>query len=722
MRFIETFNQHKLHYLIQNSDKYPLSSTIESKSRIDYLKTIFGTDYNPYKIASRYLKKSKEGKIDVNYRQTENKGRYHAIGGLSLQCMPIEIRHTICNGLYKDIDMKNAAPVILQWLCQSKNIKCKTLSYYINNRDKCLAELGDNRDSSKQIILAMLNGGSKLYKELTRRPEWLIELKAEIKTIHTALAKDKEFKKHVRTREKNGIDDNHEGSYMNILLCRIENDILQVIYDKIGKPELAVLCFDGIMVLQSTQINLVELQQEIYDKLNINIELVEKPMDLGFDISDDIPAYVELSKNTFDFTDTYNYSDYYNQYNNKDIDDVIDDLIDDSKRVIAHCNKGEGFYIKKLDNGCFDVVKKLGTSSFNLKSSDKNKIKIDDILKEHNVSYGDIKCVLDSSLCSANHFNIWSGFQAKRVHSNIESEGFKLMKSFLMECWANNNEEIYNYIVSWFAGLVTNLSSINKVALVMISGQGTGKGTFVEFMNFILRSHNIISVAGVESITGDFNKALEGKRLVNINEMGSTKDEFKANFDKMKNLIDCPTLSINPKGFEKYDINNIANYLLFTNHKDSMIIEADDRRYAIFSMDGAHKNDDSYFSKIRDTCFNQEVANEFYTYLLDFEAVNLNKIPETDLKREMINMSKHSSVKFIDNILEDVGMKDNIFDFTMKNDDKKYVLAKNLYTFYKNWCSENGERNIVSSTKFGMMIKDKLGKSRSKYGNLYYFD
>ncbi len=72
----------------------------------------------------------------------------------------------------------------------------------------------------------------------------------------------------------------------------------------------------------------------------------------------------------------------------------------------------------------------------------------------------------------------------------------------------------------------------------------------------------------------------QGKRLVNINEMSSTKDEFKANFDTMKSYITEPTVKIEPKGVDSYTIKNISNFVLFTNHRGAIIVEADDRRYS----------------------------------------------------------------------------------------------------------------------------------------------
>jgi hypothetical protein len=375
-------------------------------------------------------------------------------------------------------------------------------------------------------------------------------------------------------------------------------------------------------------------------------------------------------------------------------------------QVIAHILQGEGCFIKKLKNGELDIVKRLKTSNIKLTYGDSKKVvSLEDYLCVK-PSFGQIACELEN--CPDDDFNLWTGFQAKRVATDVGSEGFKLIKSFILETWANNNEEYYNYIISWFAGLVCNLGSINKVALDMISGQGTGKGTLIEFMGWVLREVNIVSTTGIQSITGRFNTILQGKRLVNINEMSATKEEFKSNFDKIKSYITDPKVMIEPKGVNPYSIKNISNFVLFTNHRDAIIVEETDRRYAIFEMSSAHMNDNEYFGRIRRECFNQDVANEFYTYLLDFPAVPLNQIPDTELRREMMNMSKPNTLKFLDAVRED-----NLYD------GAEEVSATNLYDRYKQWCSDNGERTVVSSTKFGSIVSVKLQKRRITAGWVY---
>ena len=705
----ERFDQHKLNYIIKNKD------TLRDKMRAK----CFEDDYDPFNIAQKYLSKSTHGIIKAKYKQNASFGRFYAVNSLSLQSMPREIRHTIANEFYADIDIKNAHPVILAHLCSELGVSCKLLKKYNKNRDEYLSQISNDKEHAKTVILSIINGGKRDAEELENPPEWLKEFKKEMKQIYKKFATDKAFKSHKKKREENDKDYNHEASYMNTLLCDFENKILQVIYKALNSPKTCVLCFDGLMIPKSMFLvfdcqKLGELEEAVKEKLDIKIKLAVKEMNEGFDISLQNLAeckYTENPKNTFDFDDTYTYSDFYNQFNAKDAEDVLEDVLYNAPRVIAHCNKGKGCYIKKLENGYFDIVDKLGTSGFKLKTA-KAPMKLDDIISSSSMrSFGDIKCELSG--CSEKHFNMWSGFQAKRVSLETESEGFKLMKAFIMECWADNNQEHYNYIISWLAGLVTNLNGVNLVALVMVSKQGAGKGTLIEFMELILRSINVVSIAGLGSVTKNFNKILEGKRLVNINEISSAKEEFKSNFEIMKSMITDPTITIEPKGVDAYSIRNTANFILFTNHDDAIIVEESDRRYAIFEMKGHHRNDKEYFSKIRQTCFTQDVANEFYTYLLDFQAVNISNIIETDIRLAMKSLSKSSPLKYIEDLMHNEELKETLFE------DGKRVKADALYTRYRNWCVDNGERNIMTSTKFGISIKDKLTKKHTRVGTVY---
>ena len=428
----------------------------------------------------------------------------------------------------------------------------------------------------------------------------------------------------------------------------------------------------------------------------------------------DVEQIAKLSNN-FDFTDTYTYQSFQNQFKEhvfNSCEDLTQNMMLYYPKVIGRVLHGEGSYIKKSDDSV-NVVRSLGRSGFNMYytvDDKKKKISLDDYLYTLS-AFGNLDCKLDHVDCKKTNFNLWNGFQAHKVDLNLLDEktqkGFDLMKTFLFESWASNDETIYKYIVSWFAGLFTNLKGINMVAMAMVAKQGSGKGFFLQFLKYLIRGINICETQGVGSITQKHNTAIQNKRLVVINEMSSTRDEFKSNFDKIKTYITDPVVQIEPKGVDPYPINNISNLLLFTNHRDSIIIEESDRRYAIFEMTDIHLNDTVYFDMLADACFNQDVANAFYTYLLEYESVNIRSIPNTALRREMMSLSRSAPLKFIDAIKEE-----NLYD------DVKEVSATALYQKYAEWCRDNGERTI-SSTKFGTTMTGILTTRRTRLGAVY---
>ena len=705
MALEERFDQHKLNHIIQHEDKF--RGLMRDKC--------FDDDYNPFAIAKKYLIKSHEGKIDVRYKQNEGIGRFHAMGSLSMQGMPREVRHTIALGKYTDIDMKNAHPVILLFLCQKRNILTPHLQGYVEKRDEMLAEVSDERETAKTTILSMINGGMKAYNNLPNKPSWLKKFKNEIDMIHGKFAEDKEFKPHKKKRTDAKIDFNHEASYMNVQLCDFENNILMVIWEALGKPKNCVLCFDGLMVGEGTVFDLRKLETKVEQALKIKIELTIKEMNEGFELGA-VETYEDPKPpTTFDFNDSCSYQTFQNDFKEREFaswEDAHEVFSAIYPKVIARVLRGEGSYVKKLDDGEIDVVKKLGNSDFNIYISSLKppNRRFSDYLFMHN-GFGNYVCKLID--CKPTDFNLWTGFGAKRT--DVKPDSLELIKQFFMETWAAGNQDYYNYLISWFAGLFTNVRGINMVALAMIALPGTGKGFFLSFMRNLVRAVNMAELTGVAAVVQKHNTAIRNKRLVVINEMSSTKDEFKSNFDKIKSLITDPRISIEPKCVDGYQIDNISNFLLFSNHRDSIILEERDRRYAVFEMSDVHINDTAYFDALETKTFNQETYDAFYTYLLDFPAVSVRSIPDTDLRREMINLSKPTPLKFLDAVLRERGEEEeDLFD-----GEGSEVSATLFYTKYQNWCQQNGERNVYTSTKFGTCLQGKIEKKKMRSGMVY---
>jgi hypothetical protein len=286
----ETFDADKLGYIINNFTEF--KHQLRWRARYD--------EIDPVKIITKYLERSRHGAVCVDYRQNRARGRHCAIGCMSLQCIPREIRHTISREFYYDIDMVNAHPVILSFLCHMFGFACPALDEYIANREELLKQIVNNdgkrvsRDSGKQIYLALTNGGNKDFSKLEQTTPHLLKYKAEMLQLHQHFAhKDpKEFEKVRTKRKKEGKDFNHKAGYMNTLLCDMENNLLMTMYDFFKRPKDAVLCFDGIMVRQGVKYDIDGCMEHLYKTFGIHMKIKQKTMDEHLDMSECvIPKY-----------------------------------------------------------------------------------------------------------------------------------------------------------------------------------------------------------------------------------------------------------------------------------------------------------------------------------------------------------------------------------------------------------------------------------------------
>ena len=444
-----------------------------------------------------------------------------------------------------------------------------------------------------------------------------------------------------------------------------------------------------------------------------------------------VPVVEMPPRKGFDFADPYDFGAFRRETIGQEfasLEELNSHMNLKGRKTLAYVTHGEGMFAKRNGDDV-EVVKKLGLNDLELKykatfrktikdrsgktfeveDSKRASIKLCDWMKTDIYAYDRIVCRLDESKVGVNECNIWRGFQAKLVPTaRVGSEGFRLMVSFIQEVWSSNDAVYERYITSWLSGLVRG-KSINKTAVVMISPQGCGKNTLTDFLRFVLGGRNILNAVGVASIAQKHNMAIQGKRLVVVNEMSSTKEEFKSNFDKIKAYVTDDVVTVEPKGINSYEIDNIGNYIMFSNHRDAICVEEGDRRYAVFQMNSIHKDDEEYFARIRALCFNQEVADEFYTYLMNYDAVSLFKIPETAVKKEAQVLSRPNPIKFLMEVADG-----QIDDFKAGE-----VSGMVLYDAYKSWCSRAGERHTVSQTKFGTVIGEHIIK-RKAHGKAMY--
>jgi len=172
-------------------------------------------------------------------------GRRYASGGIP--GLMREVRGFLMQDVSTDLDMKNAHPVILKYLCKKDDISCPHLVNYVENRETILCNFdGMSREDAKEVYLKAINKDS-----VTRSIKYddFRNFDKEMKTIQKALTALPQYQVICNTMPADR-KHNKLGSKLNRILVTYENDILDIAHNllKTKGLEVAALAFDGCLV------------------------------------------------------------------------------------------------------------------------------------------------------------------------------------------------------------------------------------------------------------------------------------------------------------------------------------------------------------------------------------------------------------------------------------------------------------------------------------------
>jgi hypothetical protein len=717
MQFTEKFNQHKLNHILQNKERFNCR--------------VYEQDYDPFNAATKLLQKSTNGLVKVNYHQPggRNFGRFFADGGVSLQSICREIRHSISSEFYDDLDVVNAHPVILRFLCQEHKIDCEKLNDYIENREEHIADLlkenDIDRDDAKRVFLSLINGGAGDYSALTKPTRFIRRFKQETADILEELC---ELYPQEYERRKKSNPGNPMGSTVNALMCDWENRILQCVLnfyqDKSIIGDNCVLCFDGIMIPKHEHIEplIAECEAYILEKTKIAVSLKIKPMDQGFDLPV-VDEYIEHKP--FDPRDKFCWLEFDEKYRGRtftSLDEVIEKTRVDLGRVLCKVEQGSGFIVKKTD--CKDnLMDTLDTRSaftdlyFKYVENDKPK---ELSFKRYIQIFGNNINRFRSIDFAPNStdpklFNLWTGFQAQMLDEDektLDIEPIQLILNHIKEVYCSNCEQSYEYFLDLLYYIIKYPEKPLGVATFIYSeSQGSGKNIILDFLQEFVFGNNIsYYTTGLETVLEKHNHLLKNKKIVIVDELASSSDNFVGNFDKLKSMMTGPFLNINPKGVNQYNIKNVLGWFLISNHEDCIRMEATDRRYFCLSVSEKYVGNKTYFKKLAET-FTAETGNIFFTYIMrrgDSRDVNIRVPPMNAFKKSIISKGWSTSIRYLFEI------KDKVYE----EDDETEIKGSELYENYKDWCRSTNHR-AKSDDKFYSDIKTRITKNRKAAG-MYY--
>ena len=727
-------------------------------------------NYDPFLMASKYLSKSRKGVVKVLYKQKNGIGRKYSIGSLSLQNITRQIRQAICLDFYLDIDIKNCHPNILRFICDCLGISCPILKKYCDHRDQFFKDNNLTKKIGKDLMLSVLNGGRKAYNVLENKTaEITLFFTTELPNIHDIIIyKQQKIYNEFYEARKEEIDpktgrirENHKACFINVLMCDIENKMLDVMYEFFGKDKNAVLCFDGIMLPKDREYDILGCEKAIFDKLNISITLDIKPFEDAYDMSIyEIPKYVEMSL------------DYYTDFKNMVNNDVYEELVNEWEKetLVLIENGGKHFFLtknkeidsltkdervyykqvreddvfKNLKVKCnvlnpkfdFKLMKKIKALSPKEQKEFKENLSSDDLLTLKKYMYDRLgyckgkgsvgyleEAMENRTLNSFNHiefapylsrngvpklfdsFNTFTGFPLERVEIEgsvdfTDSRLYKHIKEEMMD----NNEGEFEHFLDHIADMIQDPMNIKTNGHLFYTKQGMGKGMLAEFVSKLLGVDHTISFENTEAYFGKFNADQQNK-LLKIFEEVSDKGSAFQNHDRLKGDQSKKQERVEPKGIDPYSVRHCARFWYFTNNENALFIEGDDRRFTCHRANNRYANKIDYFkpiwAEVKDMNFCKNAFEYFATR--KYEIRNVYECYNTQFKKEQKESNIPNGLKFLKEIIED--------DFEGLTMDGDKIKAKDLGVSFKEWCSDGGIRFNIGTFKTQLKKLDIIDKS-----------
>ena len=287
------------------------------------------------------------------------------------------------------------------------------------------------------------------------------------------------------------------------------------------------------------------------------------------------------------------------------------------------------------------------------------------------------------------HFNLFNGYRASKIPVYKDYECIKPILEHIKIVLANNREDVYDYLIQYFANIMQNAKNKTGVFIVFKGKQGCGKNTIVDLIaNGIIGEYSISCSNPEKVFFGTFNSLLANKVLAVANEMGN---DMRNSMDRIKDTCVAPTINIEKKCKDPTIFDNYINCIGTTNNDFPLQIDEGDRRLVWLNCSDSKVGDKDYFDKLNDLVQDNYVISSLYHYLLEEVNITIKNFqierPKTEEYKSIQAVNIPNYIKFFlhqGNPLTEFGFK---FRKERGGDNNIYLIEKTeLYTKYVRYC------------------------------------
>jgi hypothetical protein len=276
--------------------------------------------------------------------------------------------------------------------------------------------------------------------------------------------------------------------------------------------------------------------------------------------------------------------------------------------------------------------------------------------------------------------NLWIGNTIKPSSGSCQ-----IILDFIFQNICNNQEQVYEYLINYLAHMLQKPQEKPGVMIVLLGGQGVGKGTFFDLLESIWKKTTLL-VSSIDQVLGRFNGILERNYIVMLDEALFSGDKKAA--EKLKSLITEGRVLVENKYASQKSIHSFHRFFAASNKTHFVNVDSDDRRFLFLRVSEFKAQDVKYYGDIRDAFKIESIMGAFVAHLMtrDISNFNFRQRPKT---HEHINQKIQSLYGFERWWHEELTNPRDISAWT--DSSQNFILSNTLLELYK-LSDRNAER------------------------------
>ncbi len=170
-----------------------------------------------------------------------------------------------------------------------------------------------------------------------------------------------------------------------------------------------------------------------------------------------------------------------------------------------------------------------------------------------------------------------------------------LLRDYLRDTICSGNHECFDYLIRYMAHMIQKPEEKPGVMVVLLGGQGTGKGIYFSLLRAIW-PRTTLQVADVDQVIGKFTACLERNYIICMDEALFAGD--RKSMDRLKSTVTESVIQIEQKYQPSRTIDSVHRFFAASNHDHFAHVERDDRRFVILRVADSRQQNTSYFGSI----------------------------------------------------------------------------------------------------------------------------